>query len=463
VTAHAVRAPARNWAMPAALLGLAAVVGALVVVKAMLAVALVLGSAVLLLIAVDSDRLPLLLVLTMFVESLSLGPGLRVGRIAGVLALAVLAYSLLTYSRSQLRWNALVVLVTGYGVWIAASLWWATSTSWVLSILDSWGLAVAYMLALAILVRRTDQLTAVLATLSIGSCVFGLVSFATYASSNGVSRGDGLQGDPNYFAVYQIIALPATLTLAATTKRPWLRAVLYGVVGIIVLSVVSSLSRGGMIALGMVVVASLVLPWQIFFRRRAHRGIYAALIALAIVIALALGSTSFVARAQSIIHPGSDRGSGRTDLWNAAWNAYTHHPLFGLGAGGFRADSLQWLTTTPGVDLRANWVAPGKEVHNAYLESLTELGPLGLILFVGIILTTGWFCVRSFKRARRARDDLLSRYSLALAVSLVGYACGAVFLSNELSKALWVIVGLALAIDAITRRLPVPTSSPRHA
>ena len=65
---------------------------------------------------------------------------------------------------------------------------------------------------------------------------------------------------------------------------------------------------------------------------------------------------------------------------------------------------------------------------------------------------TAWYCVRSFRRARAGENEVLERYSAALLVSLLGYACGAVFLSNELSKALWVLVGIALALDAITRR-----------
>jgi O-antigen ligase len=459
VTTLAAGTLARARTAPIGLLLAAAVVGALVVAKPFYAVALVLGAAVVLVIARDAEALPLALVATMFTESLSLGPALRVGRLAGVLAIAVLAYSLLTHLRSQLRWNPLVALAVGYGIWMAVSLYWASDTHWVLTELDSWGLAMAYMLTFALLVRTPRQLTAILTTLSIGSFVFGLVSFATYASSNDTARGAGLQGDPNYFAVYQTIALPATLTLAATTRKPALRALLYCVVGVIVLSVVSSLSRGGLIALGVVVLATIVLPWRTFFRRRSQKASYVAFLGLAVAVAVMLGSTSFVARAQTIIHP-SDRGSGRTDLWNAAWNAYSHHPWLGIGEGNFRAESLQWLAATPGVDLAAPWINSGKEVHNAYLETLTELGPVGLALFGGVILGTAWFCVRSYRRARAYRHRLLEHYSLAVVVGLLGYVVGAVFLSNELSKALWVLVGIALALDAMTRRLVLAAPAP---
>src|SRR5439155_2706068 len=202
------------------------------------------------------------------------------------------------------------------------------------------------------------------------------------------------------------------------------------------------------------ILATLLLPWRAFFRRPQQKLAYILCLAVAVGVALAAGSTTAVSRAQTIIHPGSDRGSGRTDLWDAAWHGYSRHPWLGLGAGNFRAHSLDLLMTTPGVNIRAHYVAPGREVHNAYLETLTELGPVGFVLFLLVLTLTAWYCVRSFRRARARGHDLLERYALSMLVSLLGYACGALFLSNELSKALWVFVGLALALDAITRRLP---------
>src|SRR5207249_5247629 len=117
---------------------------------------------------------------------------------------------------------------------------------------------------------------------------------------------------------------------------------------------------------------------------------YLIALTVAVAAALAVGSTTLVARAQTIIHPGMDRGSGRTDLWNSAWHGYTQHPWLGLGAGNFRARSLGLLMTTPGVNIRASYVAPGREVHNAYLETLTELGPVGFVLFLSVLGLTAW-------------------------------------------------------------------------
>jgi len=220
----------------------AAAVGMLATVKSTFAFAIVVGAVVALVVARDVTALPLFLVFTMFVESLSLGPALRVGRVAGALGLLVAIYYLLDRGRAGLRANALLLAIGGWGVWALLSVYWADYDGAVLTTLSSYVLGIAYTLAFALLVRRKQQLKWIYLVLAVGSLIFGAVSFAQYAgSSGGTTRSAGLQGDPNYFAVYQVIALAPTLVLAAMERRAQRRLLLYGVVGVIVLSVVSSL------------------------------------------------------------------------------------------------------------------------------------------------------------------------------------------------------------------------------
>ncbi len=66
----------------------------------------------------------------------------------------------------------------------------------------------------------------------------------------------------------------------------------------------------------------------------------------------------------------------RPAYWRAAWLDYLAHPLFGSGAGSFGAAWLRYRTT-PAVTLDA---------HNLYLETLAELGPLGLVLLLAMLV-----------------------------------------------------------------------------
>ena len=68
-------------------------------------------------------------------------------------------------------------------------------------------------------------------------------------------------------------------------------------------------------------------------------------------------------------------GNGRGDYWQVAWEAVGDEPLLGVGAGGYEA---RWLGDRP-VAFHA------RDAHNLYLETLAELGPVGLALLLGTL------------------------------------------------------------------------------
>jgi tetratricopeptide (TPR) repeat protein len=65
-------------------------------------------------------------------------------------------------------------------------------------------------------------------------------------------------------------------------------------------------------------------------------------------------------------------GNGRLDQWRIAWHEYEAHPWLGSGAGTFE---LYWMRDRP---------QPSKvrDAHGLYVETLAELGPVGLGLLV---------------------------------------------------------------------------------
>jgi O-Antigen ligase len=65
-------------------------------------------------------------------------------------------------------------------------------------------------------------------------------------------------------------------------------------------------------------------------------------------------------------------GSNRSEYWRVAWREWTDHPALGGGAGSFQRF---WLRH------RSNDL-PVRDAHSLYLETLAELGPLGLALLL---------------------------------------------------------------------------------
>jgi O-antigen ligase len=121
-------------------------------------------------------------------------------------------------------------------------------------------------------------------------------------------------------------------------------------------------------------------------------------------------------------------GNGRAELWRVAWGEYVDHPLLGSGAGTY---SRYWFR-----DRRAGFNA--LDAHGLYIESLAELGPVGLALLIVAFALP-------LVAAARVRSDprlavVLGAYVAFLVhtgvdwdrelpgVSLAGLLCGAVLL-----------------------------------
>jgi O-Antigen ligase len=127
---------------------------------------------------------------------------------------------------------------------------------------------------------------------------------------------------------------------------------------------------------------------------RAVRAAYASALVLAVVAGLATlfasyGSPVTIARhaAHSFTTPPPDgtelnqrlfsfSGNGRWLLWQASWHQAGAHPLLGGGAGSYE----QYWTQHRPVALQV------EDAHNLYLETLSELGPVGLILLAGLLV-----------------------------------------------------------------------------
>ena len=81
-------------------------------------------------------------------------------------------------------------------------------------------------------------------------------------------------------------------------------------------------------------------------------------------------------------------GNGRADLWRLAWDDASDHPVLGAGAGTYERYFLRHQPADVGRVVDA---------HGLYIESLAELGPVGLALLLLVLLTP----LATVRRARR--------------------------------------------------------------
>jgi O-antigen ligase len=297
-------------------------------------------------------------------------------------------------------------------------------------------------LAFAFLMTSPDTLRRVFATYVLGA--LAAVALGVMQTSN-IGRALGLQGDPNLYALYQVLAVPAAFALGRSTHG-MKRLFWYGATAPIAASVLLSQSRGGLIALVLVMVIVMFRRDGAFipnsWRPMAFTCAAVGLVALLVTVGPALMQRLDPA---TIVH---DRGSDRFDIWRVSWKLFLDHPALGTGAGNFKDQSVALLKSEPGVELELDhrvFKRTGVEVHNIYLEALTEQGILGLAFLLLLLVVT----LRATRRfARSAPTSVMA----ALPAMLAATMAATFFISTINNKMLWAIIGGVAGLAAYRHR-----------
>jgi O-antigen ligase len=403
------------------------------------------------------DALLHVLLASVFVESVTVGP-LRVGRVLALVAVGAIAFRMVTTSwrPPRLRLNSWMPAVL-FMSWAWASGFWARDRGdWSFAMLQI-ALAVCFAAAFAVFVESADQVRRLLRTYVVAATFSGLLGIAQVFSSIEKGRGVGLQGDANIYALYQVAAVAACAQMIRTDpgrRRVWQAAML-----VLLASVLASQSRGGLLSLAPVTL------WILGARLRKPSGALAA-VAAAVVGTLIVVSVPALSKRVSPSKVESDRGSGRIDIWYVAWKSTGRHPVLGLGGGNFKSHSIELLEREPGVQLIKSHLLlldQGIEVHNVYLETLVDYGVPGAALFVTMLVVTAVNLRRNPGRRRRRGPPMSSSTAAVLASltgMLVAFATGSVFLSIVNNKLLWALVGIAAARHARPRGAEPLSSHP---
>lgn len=444
-----------QWAafasLAAAAIGLAAAIGTVV------AVGLLVALVVAMLAALQPASIIAILSISIFLELVSLG-GVSISRLVAPVALFIVLVELIR-GRASVRREAPLYWVIGYSIWAIASGLWTVSAGGTVYLLSSLAIALVYMFAFAALLNTRRQLETILYIFAFAALVVGGLTFLAFFGLNlsgselQGGRSQGGTGDPSFFAAYQLVALPLVLTLAAHARTRWLRIGLSFAVLAIIASMLTSLSRGGFIALAVMVPLILALPASALFASRVQKRVLLALVVLAGAVVVISAPTQIITRVDSIFAEqgsGNAQGSGRVNLWRVAKHSIGEHPYLGIGYGSFRQVSNGLLLDTPGVDLTHYALRPdGAEAHNLYLGTAAELGFPGLVLYLGIMGSTALTLRRTAKRAFDVGEYFIGRVANALILSLLGWAIASIFISTETTRAFWIIVGLALALPKL--------------
>ncbi|HEX2192967.1 MAG TPA: O-antigen ligase family protein [Acidimicrobiales bacterium] len=236
-------------------------------------------------------------------------------------------------------------------------------------------------------------------------------------------------GDPNTFGVLTVIAFAIAAYLVHLEPRSFWGLACRPFMVVAAVAVVLTASRTATVALAVVCVVLLVDRRTVTLGRLA-------LLAVAfvgfIVVAGRVVDSAQIERLQSIEAEVSEGTlGGRLPLWQLAWDRFTDRPVTGIGASTFRLEAEESL-------------ARGRAPHSTFVGILVELGTVGLVLFLAVLLSAARSAARLAPTLRR----------MWVAVALA-WATASFSLSWETKKITWFLVSLVAAMAA-TQGAPRP-------
>jgi O-antigen ligase len=134
--------------------------------------------------------------------------------------------------------------------------------------------------------------------------------------------------------------------------------------------------------------------------------------------------------------------------------------VLGVGAGNFPIVAPQYAAEPINLPFARLVVDTPKVAHNTYLGVFADLGIVGLLAFVVIVLSALGLARRATKYFARSGEVELELLCRAVLVGLAGMLAAFVFLSGEYEKQLWLVIGLAVALYGLARRRLQRTSAP---
>jgi hypothetical protein len=155
--------------------------------------------------------------------------------------------------------------------------------------------------------------------------------------------------------------------------------------------------------------------------RRLLRGIAIGAAVLAIVAAAAVGerawdqftSTDIAFPTNPESHFGSLSGAGRGEFFRVALDAFGEKPLAGHGAGTYQ---FSWYQLRH-IDI------PVHDAHSLYLQALSELGIVGGVLVLALVLTLLWIGFSAWRHASGTQREL---YAALFAACLAFAVCAGI-------------------------------------
>lgn len=346
--------------------------------------------------------------------------------------------------------RALGSLLGGFLAWTLLSVTWAESPPDAFATVFRYALNATFFLIVATVLRDRKDIALLMGAFIAGALIaalYGIASPGQFESDFGRLESAAL--DPNELSAVLVPAVAICMFAAIGLRRSSLRLITLGIGAICGLTILLTVSRGGLIALAVMLLVAIVAGG----RWRVQILLIAATVAAGGFIYFnGFASQEAVDHVQATTQGGERFAEGRYTIWQIAWRMAGDNPIQGVGGGNFPVSSRHYLLE-PGSAPRSDLIVDTPlVVHNTFLETLVEYGIVGFGLFMGLIAYCFVSLIRATAAFKRLGDREMELLGRALVAALAGILVADFFISEQFSKALWLLLAMGPAMLTVSRR-----------
>jgi putative inorganic carbon (hco3(-)) transporter len=330
-----------------------------------------------------------------------------------VIALCVWLVRLL-HDRKKIVWTGPTVFMLFFLIWSAVTLFWASKLELATNALQTYSLRfLLFLILIPNVITTKHDLNRLMNTLAFTGWLV-LTSFVGTLLLEGVPAGTRLRifgGNENGVGVIALIGLVGVLWHATQiSENPGSARKLAAVIYILLTFGLIAMSGSRGSALSLVVVLISFFFWRAL-RTWAMVGFVIAVLLLLFtpVIFSTLIERFAVERYDTLL-------GGREVLWQAAQHLIRDHLLGGVGIGNGPYAVLDYLETN-----RRIVGAQNVSIHNPILTIWSETGILGIVFYLGILLSAFLSFGRQFLTYSKLSPNFISLYFSLVSSIALGY------------------------------------------
>lgn len=382
-------------------------------------------------------------------------PALAPLRLPSLMIVVLLALFVIS-PREQLRLNlashstvmrGLALIVALAVLSVPTSLYMGYSFSYLLKVVIP-----AFVLAIAAAVASYTVADArrVAAIQVAGALFFAVFVLLRYETGESGRLGDLVHYDANDLGLLMVCSLPLAVYFLEYAPRLAWRAIALGAIGVFLVTIVRTGSRGAFLGLLAVTLYLLLRYTTVHWGRRV--AIIAGVAALFFVSTGAQYRTTL----STLLEPTADYNwsgnteGGRMAIWERGVLYMKMRPLTGVGLAAF---PIAEGTLSPLADRQmfargVKWSA----AHSVYIQIGAELGVLALLVFAGTLVSAIVMASRLSRDAVRRGERSTAALARAQATGIVGFAIAGAFLSQAYAPFLYVSLGAMVGLDLAARQ-----------